>query len=97
MQESTLKTGICKKTAGLHYQKNLQLLQLLQMTPQMPAAWCPHINKIASFSTQTAILHYQKTAEITEIAEKPWHNTITAVITASRQVWGLDRDAAYDG
>jgi len=31
----------------------------------------PHINKIASFSTQTAILHYQKTAEITEIAEKP--------------------------
>ena len=31
----------------------------------------PHINKIASFSTETAILPYQKTAEIAEIVEKP--------------------------
>ncbi len=31
----------------------------------------PHINKITSFYTQTAILHYQKTAEIAEIVEKP--------------------------
>ena len=30
-----------------------------------------HINKIAGFSAQTAILHYQKTAEIAEITEIP--------------------------
>jgi hypothetical protein len=38
MQKSTLQTWICTQTAVLRYQKTLQLLQLLQMTPPVTAA-----------------------------------------------------------
>lgn len=55
------KRAICTQTANMHGQKTLHLLQMMQMTAYISAAYCSSHLQPAAFYTDNAFLCYQKT------------------------------------
>ena len=68
---TTCNSRLGKPTRGFTLIELMIVVAIIAIIANYTTNITLHINKIASFSAQTAILHYQKTAEIAEIAEKP--------------------------